>query len=158
MWQLDRANSAQFIDLRDPDQLQEAYLLFVPASEVYGAMDLVEEPASAERVASMLRVLARESLIANELTGLNWRVTPGYAMDSQAKLATMHHHMPPIPGPGLVVAPTPAGIELFLWGCGGDDRDPVALRNLPAELVNQLDSEVPACPGAATLRQLAGQD
>lgn len=154
VWKLELAGDDCFTDLRDPDELRKAHSVFIPTEDVYTALGLVDEPASSEVVTSMLRVLAREDLIAGELLGPNSRVAPGYAFDSAAKLANMFRGRPSIPGPGLVVAPTPAGVELFLWGCGSDDHDPVALRALLSEVVNQIEPPIPACPGTVSLREL----
>jgi len=149
------ADATQLIDLRDPDELRAAYSLFIPVQEVKIAMGLTEGPSANERVSSMMRVLAREGLVASELEGRGWRVTPGYEIGDATKLEKMFRSESPIPGPGLVAGPTPSGIELFLWGTGGDDHDPAALRTIPVALVDQLNSQVPSCPGAHTLRELA---
>jgi hypothetical protein len=153
--QLDAANNDEIVDLRDSDALQKAYTVFIPASDVYAALRLTDDPASAQRVLSILRVLAREDLIANELRQFNWMYTPGFAFDSPAKLAEMRRDgQALVPTAGMVAAPTPAGIELFLWGCGSDDHDPVGLRMIPSQLVEQVDPPVAPCPGAVRLGDL----
>jgi hypothetical protein len=154
--QFDAVDATQLIDLRDPDELRAAYSLFIPVQEVNIALGgLTEGPSAIERVSSMMRVLAREGLIASELEGSGWRVTPGYEIGDPTKLEKMFRSESSIPGPGLVAGPTPSGIELFLWGIGGDDHDPAALRTIPVALVDQLHPQVPSCPGAHTLRELA---
>jgi hypothetical protein len=154
VWYLAAADATSMTELGDPDQLRSDYALFVPDHEVFAALDLAYGYSATVRVSSMMRVLDREGLIADELGGHNWRVTPGYVIGSTAELEKIMRSKSSIPGPGLVAAPTPAGSELFLWGCGAGDQDPAALRDLPAELVDQLNPAVQACPGATTLRSL----
>lgn len=140
------------LDLRDPDQLQTACLMFIPMNEIYAVLGLPDEPRSVEQVTSLLRVLAREDLIARELIESNGRLVPGYLFGSEAQVPQKYSlRYSTLKRPGLMFAPTPAGIELFLWGCGADEHDPVAMRMLPNSLAEQPN--VSGCPGAEVLHR-----
>ena len=135
-------------DLRDDGQLAGAQL-FLPGEAFTAALELPPSPAPAERIASICRVLVREDLLGS--VDLDAQVVatptggrrPAWLYDSANNLGMRFARQ--FPDRGLVYQATPAGIELFLWGCGSTDHDPVALRGLAAELVEQIG--LPACPG-----------
>ena len=154
VWRHERERPGSTVDLRDVDDLAHNLETFVPAGEAYAALGLAAgEPESAVRVLSALPVLAREGLVAGlGLSGRTYGPSPaGFAFAGPDRLGSLHKRV--FPGPGLSFRPTPSGIELFSWGCGWEDHDPVGLRTLPAELV-EFDPSVPPCPGAVVVSAL----
>ncbi len=143
LWQLE-AVGQDFLDLRDLPALTRSRGLFIPRDQLLDALGLTSGPEVASRLNSALHVLAREDLIARSLNlYVNLEGVAGFGFDSGMNLTPRSGRQIPGDG-GLVAAPTPAGIELFLWGCGRSDHDPAELRRLTNDAVT-TEPLVPSC-------------
>lgn len=141
--ELVRLGSAVACDLSDPDQLQAKYTTYVPAESLVTTLGLDSGRQGDLALISSLRALAREGLIAAELTGRNWRVLPGYLLGDADVLADslVQRYAEPFPSKGIIFAPTPAGIEFLLWGTGQrGSKDPDTLRALESKAFRWLPS------------------
>ena len=98
-------------------------------------------PAAGSMVWSACRVLAREDLFGDFQSGSgvirrHGGPSPPWCYDDAATLEMFYDHR--FDDDGLVFQPSPAGIELFLWGCGANSHDPAAFPSLRAEQVEQF--------------------
>lgn len=147
-WRLERAGGqlGPSGDLRD-ERVLGRVPLFLAARELCPALGVSGGQATAARIMSAGRGLAREELFGHEQPDVGVVIKPQggprppWRYDSATTLAMFYGQV--FPDAGLVFQPTPAGIELFLWGCGARDHDPVAIRRL--ETLQGDDVDVPAC-------------
>ena len=116
----------------------------MPRDDLDAALSLKPSSDGARSLLSTLDVLAREDLIAPHQGGglaiTHDRDNRAYAVESASKLREIRQRE--FPGSGVVCAPTPAGIELFLWGSGTVDHDPALIRRLEAKFVRAAVPQV----------------
>lgn len=153
LWELEGRQS-DLLQLRTSDPLAGARELFLPQAELLAAIREgdIDDQRTCEALLQDLAVLAREDLIARYGAATFGGSSPGYTLGSANDLERGSERI--FPGPGLTARPTPSGITLLLWGCGFDDHDPVALRLIPGDCVEQLSEGVPPVSGAELVPQL----
>lgn len=136
LWKLVRERRLSLIDRDYGDRPYYWHKLFFPESELnvaIGAQRL--EPATS--LGRDLEWLSREGLIAE---GSQF-VANGEELLVRGERGTIHIQPPE---GGWVVQITEYGIQLFLWGCGSYDREPLKLEGVSEDIVS-LDPELPSC-------------
>lgn len=143
---LSESGRPSMTDLRSQPGMSDNEKVFLRSDDLHAALPIGENGEGVRSMLSALHVLAREDLISGHgsagTTGL--RSNPvAYDIQEPHGLAAMADRQ--YPAAGLVCAPTPSGIELFLRGCGCRDSDPTYIRQLDPLLVQ---ADVAAVRGA----------
>jgi len=143
LWHIESA-SATPTDLRSHGDLRRNSELFLPRGDLDVALLLKQSSDGARSLLSTLDVLAREDLIAahqGDGGAINLdRDNRAYAVEADWRLRDIRQRE--FPSSGVICSPTPAGIELFLRGCGSGDHDPTLIRQLEAKFVRATVPEV----------------
>jgi hypothetical protein len=95
-------------DIRDDNQVIKLWI-FMPLESYLRALG-IEEHDEERSLGHILRSLARDNLI-------RWRST-GPASNLQESLKSKGDNLPDVPDDGMLIGPTPDGIELYMWSLG----------------------------------------